>query len=83
MLVGQISLIGDIVLVKFFLDVHLVELHNSFLKLLVVREIVFDSVINIILELLFLVDLCLNLVLDLLLLHLKTLKLVFQILDNK
>ena len=70
MLVGQISLIGDIVLVEFFLDVHLVELHNSFLKLLVVREIVFDSVINIILELLFLVDLCLNLVLDLLLLHL-------------
>lgn len=82
MLVGQISLIGDIVLVEFFLDVHLVELHNSFLKLLVVREIVFDSVINIILELLFLVDLCLDLVLDLLLLHLKTLKLVFQILDN-
>ena len=82
MLVGQISLIGDIVLVEFFLDVHLVELHNSFLKLLVVREIVFDSVINIILELLFLVDLCLDLVLDLLLLHLKTLKLVFQILNN-
>lgn len=82
MLVGQISLIGDIVLVEFFLDVHLVELHNSFLKLLVVREIVFDSVINIILELLFLVNLCLDLVLDLLLLHLKTLKLVFQILDN-
>ena len=82
MLVGQISLIGDIVLVKFFLDVHLVELHNSFLKLLIVREIVFDSVINIILELLFLVNLCLDLVLDLLLLHLKTLKLVFQILDN-
>ena len=82
MLVGQISLIGDIVLVKFFLDVHLVELHNSFLKLLVVREIVFDSVINIILELLFLVNLCLDLVLDLLLLHLKTLKLVFKILDN-
>ena len=82
MLVGQISLIGDIVLVEFFLDVHLVELHNSFLKLLIVREIVFDSVINIILELLFLVNLCLDLVLDLLLLHLKTLKLVFQILDN-
>ena len=82
MLVGQISLIGDIVLVEFFLDVHLVELHNSFLKLLVVREIVFDSVINIILELLFLVNLCLDLVLDLLLLHLKTLKLVFKILDN-
>ena len=82
MLVGQISLIGDIVLVEFFLNIHLVELHNSFLKLLVVREIVFDSVINIILELLFLVDLCLDLVLDLLLLHLKTLKLVFQILDN-
>ena len=82
MLVGQISLIGDIVLVKFFLDVHLVEFHNSFLKLLVVREIVFDSVINIILELLFLVNLCLDLVLDLLLLHLKTLKLVFKILDN-
>ena len=70
MLVGQISLIGNIVLVEFFHDVHLVELHNSFLKLLVVREIVFDSVINIILELLFLVDLCLDLVLDLLLLHL-------------
>ena len=70
MLVGQISLIGNIVLVEFFLDVHLVEFHNSFLKLLVVREIVFDSVINIILELLFLVDLCLDLVLDLLLLHL-------------
>ena len=82
MLVSQISLIGDIVLVEFFLDVHLVELHNSFLKLLIVREIVFDSVINIILELLFLVNLCLDLVLDLLLLHLKTLKLVFQILDN-
>ena len=82
MLVGQISLIGDIVLVEFFLDVHLVELHNSFLKLLVVREIVFDSVINIILELLFLVNLCLDLVLDLLLLHLKTLKLIFQILYN-
>lgn len=82
MLVGQISLIGDIVLVEFFLDVHLVELHNSFLKLLIVREIVFDSVINIILELLFLVNLCLDLVLDLLLLHLKTLKLIFQILDN-
>ena len=82
MLVGQISLIGDIVLVEFFLDVHLVELHNSFLKLLIVREIVFDSVINIILELLFLVNLCLDLVLDLLLLHLKTLKLIFQILYN-
>jgi hypothetical protein len=81
-LVGQISLIGDIVLVEFFLDVHLVELHNSFLKLLVVREIVFDSVINIILELLFLIDLCLDLVLDLLLFHLQTLELVFQILDN-
>lgn len=79
---GQISLIGDIVLVEFFLDVHLVELHNSFLKLLIVREIVFDSVINIILELLFLVNLCLDLVLDLLLLHLKTLKLIFQILYN-
>ena len=82
MLVGQISFIGDIVLVEFFLDVHLVELHNSFLKLLIVREIVFDSVINIILELLFLVNLCLDLVLDLLLLHLKTLKLIFQILYN-
>ena len=82
MLVSQISLIGDIVLVEFFLDVHLVELHNSFLKLLVVCEVVFDSIINIILELLFLVNLCLDLVLDLLLLHLKTLKLVFQILDN-
>ena len=70
MLVGQISLIGDIVLVEFFLDVHLVELYNSFLKFLVVREIVFDSVIDIILELLFLVDLRLDLVLNLLLLHL-------------
>ena len=83
MLVGQISLVGNIVLVKFFLDVHLVELHNSFLKLLIVSEIVFDSVINIILELLFLVDLCLNLVLNLLLLHLQTFKLVFQILDDQ
>ena len=55
MLVGQISLIGDIVFVELFLDVHLVKLHNSFLKLLVVREIVFDSIINIILELLLLV----------------------------
>ena len=70
MLVGQISLIGDIVLVEFFLDVHLVELHNSFLKLLIVSEIVFHGVINIVLELLFLVDLCLDLVLNLLLLHL-------------
>ena len=70
MLMGQISLVGNIVLVKFFLDVHLMELHNSFLKLLIVSEIVFHGVINIVLELLFLVDLCLDLVLDLLLLHL-------------
>ena len=83
MLVGQISLVGNIVLVEFFLDVHLVELHNSFLKLLIVSEIVFHGVINIVLELLFLVDLCLDLVLDLLLLHLQTFKLVFQILDNQ